>query len=84
MLQAGIIVPIAADKVKCASPTMLGQKVHQGGGLTRNELAHRLNDQCIAAGLGSEPNLPPRPTAEESYEAPTGPQSGEYARITVN
>ena len=90
MLEAGIIVPIVADKVKCTSPTTLGQKVHQGGGLTRNELAHRLNDQCVAAGLGSEPNLPPRPTAEESYEAPTGPPKwqvcqnyGELNKVTT-
>ena len=32
MLEAGITVPIVADKVKCASPTTLGQEVHQGGG----------------------------------------------------
>ena len=51
MLEAGVIVPIAADKVKCVSPTTLAQKVHQGGGLTRDELLHRVNDQCVAAGL---------------------------------
>lgn len=59
MLEADIIVSITADKVKCISPMTLAQKVHQGGGLTCNELAHRLNDQCIAAGLPSKPNLPP-------------------------
>ena len=73
MLEAGIIVPITADKVKCISPMMLAQKAHQGGGLTCNKLAQRLNDQCVAAGLHSKPNLPPQPTMEESYEAPTEP-----------
>ncbi|KIM79278.1 hypothetical protein PILCRDRAFT_52296, partial [Piloderma croceum F 1598] len=28
MLEAGVIVPIAADKVKCVSPTTLAQKAH--------------------------------------------------------
>lgn len=73
MLEAGVIIPIAADKVKCVSPTTLAQKAHQGGGLTRDELMHRVNDQCIAAGIAGEPNLPPRPTAEDSYEPPAGP-----------
>ena len=73
MLEAGIIVPIVAAKVKCVSPMTLAQKAHQGRGLTCNELAHRLNDQCIAAGLRSKLNLPAKPTAEESYEAPARP-----------
>jgi hypothetical protein len=59
MLEAGVIIPIAADKVKCVSPTTLAQKAHQGGGLTRDKLTHRVNDQCIAAGIAGEPNLPP-------------------------
>jgi len=40
MLEAGIIIPIAVDKVKCVSPTTLAQKAHQGRGLTLNELKH--------------------------------------------
>jgi len=40
MLEAGVIIPIAADKVKCISPTTLAQKAHQGGGLTLDELKH--------------------------------------------
>ncbi|KIM78651.1 hypothetical protein PILCRDRAFT_51189, partial [Piloderma croceum F 1598] len=28
MLEVGVIVPIAADKVKCVSPTTLAQKAH--------------------------------------------------------
>lgn len=73
MLDAGVIVPIAADKVKCVSPTTLAQKTHQGGGLTLDELKHRVNDQCITAGIPGEFDLPPRPAAEDSYRAPAGP-----------
>ena len=73
MLEAGIIIPIAADKVKCVSPTTLAQKTHQGGGLTLDELKHRVNDQCIAAGILGEFNLPPRPAMENSHEVPAGP-----------
>ena len=73
MLEAGVIVRIAADKVKCVSPTTLAQKVHQGGGLTLDELKHRVNDQCVTAGIPGEFDLPPRPAAEDAYEAPKGP-----------
>jgi len=52
---------------------MLTQKAHQGGGLTCDELMHRVNDQCIAAGIAGKLNLPPQPTAEDSYEPPMGP-----------
>ena len=31
ILEAGLIVPIAVNKVKCVSPMTLAQKVHQGG-----------------------------------------------------
>lgn len=40
MLDAGVIVPIAANKVKCVSPTTLVQKAHQGGGLMLDEIKH--------------------------------------------
>ena len=43
------------------SPTVLAQKKHNGGGLTIEELLHKLNNQCIAHGLDLIPNLPPRP-----------------------
>ena len=59
MLEAGVIVPIAADTMKCVSPMTLAQKVHQGGCLTLNELKHRVNDQCVTAGLPGEFDLPP-------------------------
>ena len=90
MLEAGVIVPIAADKVKCVSPTTLAQKAHQGGGLTLDELKHRVNDQCVAAGIPGEFELPPRPAAEDSYTAPKGPPKwcvcqnyGELNKVTT-
>ena len=61
MLKAGVVVPIPVSKVKCVSPTTLVQKVHKGGGLTLEELQHRLNDQCINAGLPARFDLPLRP-----------------------
>jgi hypothetical protein len=73
MLEAGVIIPIAADKVKCVSLTTLAQKAHQGRGLTLDELKHRVNDQCVAAGQPGEFDLLPRPAPEDSYEAPKGP-----------
>jgi hypothetical protein len=90
MLEAGVIVCIDTDKVKCVSPTTLAQKVHQGGGLTLDELKHRVNDQCVAAGIPGEFNLPPRPAAEDAYEAPKGPPKwrvcqnyGELNKVTA-
>ena len=90
MLEAGVIVPIAADKVKCVSPTTLAQKAHQGGGLTLDEIKHRVNDQCIAAGIPGKFDLPPRPAPEDSYEPPSGPPKwricqnyGELNKVTA-
>ena len=90
MLEAGIIVPIAVDKVKCISPTTLAQKVHQGRGLTRDELLHWVNDQCVAAGITANLDLPPRPAVEDSLEPPTGPPKwrvcqnyGELNKVTT-
>ena len=90
MLEAGIIVPIAVDKVKCVSPMTLAQKVHQGRGLTHDELLHQVNDQCVAAGITTNPNLPPRPAAEDSLEPPAGPLKwcvcqnyGELIKVTM-
>jgi len=90
MLEAGVIVPIAADKVKCVSPTTLAQKAHQGGGLTLDELKHQVNDQCVAAGIPGKFDLPPRLAAEDSYTAPKGPPKwrvcqnyGELNKVTT-
>ncbi len=60
MLGADIIEPCNPGNVKCVSPTTLAQKAHGNGGLNRDELLHRINDQCIAAGLPPIPDLPQR------------------------
>ena len=60
MLEAGIIRPIAHQDVKCCSVTTLAKKAHEGSGRTLNELKHRINEQCIAAGFPSAfEELPP-------------------------
>lgn len=68
MLAADTIIPCHPNDVKCVSPTTLAQKAHDHGGLTRDELLHRINDQCVAAGLPSLDNLPPRPVHDPSHD----------------
>jgi hypothetical protein len=51
MLEAGIIKHADLSKVKCMLPITLGQKQHKGAGLTLEELQHRVNEECEAAGL---------------------------------
>jgi hypothetical protein len=38
-------------KIKCVSPTTLGQKQHNRAGLTLEELQWKVNNKCLAAGL---------------------------------
>lgn len=61
MIAAGIVHPIKPSEVRCTALTVLAQKDHEGGGLTFNELKHKLNDECMAYGMESMPNMPPRP-----------------------
>ncbi len=70
MLQADIISQCDPSEVKCVSPITLAQKTHSHGGLTREELLHRLNDQCLAAGIEGVPDLPPRPSKSATATAP--------------
>ncbi|GLB38087.1 putative retrotransposable element Tf2 155 kDa protein type 1-like [Lyophyllum shimeji] len=68
MLDAGIIEPIDHKDVKCCGATTLAKKAHEGGGLTIEELQHRLNDECVTAGFPSAfENLPPRETTPETH-----------------
>lgn len=62
MLEAEIIAPISHWDVKSCGATTLAKKAHEGGGLTIEELQHRVNNECVAAGLPSAfEGLPPRP-----------------------
>jgi Reverse transcriptase (RNA-dependent DNA polymerase)/RNase H-like domain found in reverse transcriptase len=51
MLEAGIIECADPAKIKCISLTTLGQKQHDGAGLMLEELQHKVNQECTAAGL---------------------------------
>jgi len=46
MLAAGIIEKAPPEAVKCCATTVLAQKAHEQGGLTLEELQHRVNEQC--------------------------------------
>jgi hypothetical protein len=60
MLDAGIIAPIDHRDVKACGATTLAKKAHEGRGLNIEELQHRVNNECIAAGIESGfVNLPP-------------------------
>jgi transposase InsO family protein len=69
MIAAGVIEQCNPSDVKCVSPTTLAQKAHEGGGLSLDELRHRVNDECIAAGLPPHFDLPPRPKNESGMES---------------
>jgi hypothetical protein len=60
MLEAGIIALIDHNNVKCRGATTLAKKAHEGNGLTIEELQHRVNDECVTAGIPSAfKDLPP-------------------------
>jgi transposase InsO family protein len=60
MQEAGIIERADPAKIKCVSATTLGQKQHEGRGLTLEELQHKVNKECEAAGLTPCFQVPPR------------------------
>jgi hypothetical protein len=68
MLAVGIIEQVHPSQVKCVSPTTLAQKAHEGNGLPLDKLKHRVNDQCVAAGLEPAHNLPERTTPTPNDE----------------
>jgi hypothetical protein len=80
MLEAGVIEACNPEDVKCVSATTLAQKAHQGIGLALGELQHRVNDECIAHGMETKFDLPPRtePTPED------GPVEDPKWRICQN
>jgi hypothetical protein len=73
MLEAGIIERADPAQIRCVSPTTLGQKQHEGQGLTLEELQQKVNEECAAAGLTLHFQVPPR---QEGTEAPK-PAKGE-------
>jgi RNase H-like domain found in reverse transcriptase/Reverse transcriptase (RNA-dependent DNA polymerase) len=66
MLEAGIIAPIDHKDVKCCGATTLAKKAHEGKGLTIEELQHRVNEECITAGIPPAFNdLPPQDSKQQ-------------------
>jgi hypothetical protein len=59
MLEAGIIRPIHPSEVRFVAQTVLARKVHDGQGLSIEELKHKINDQCTKSGLPSKFEMPP-------------------------
>lgn len=68
--RAGVICPIHPRDVKCMSPIKLAEKEHDGGGLMHEELKHKLNDECVRAGLPPVYDLPPREPKLTDQAAP--------------
>ncbi|GAV99845.1 Retrovirus-related Pol polyprotein from transposon opus Includes: ame: Full=Protease [Lentinula edodes] len=66
LLEAGVIKRCNLEDVKCVSPLTLAQKAHEGAGLMVEELMHKLNDECVAAGLPTSFDLPTRPVKPPS------------------
>lgn len=66
MLEAGIIEPCGPEDVRCVSPTTLAQKAHGGEGLSMVELQHKVNDECVKAGLEPRFDLPEREVRAEA------------------
>ncbi|KAJ3925333.1 MAG: hypothetical protein NXY57DRAFT_967998 [Lentinula lateritia] len=76
LLEAGVIERCNPEDVKCVSPLTLAQKVHEGKGLTVEQLMYKLNDECVAAGLPASFDLPtcpqpPDPTEHTDVAKPT-------------
>jgi Reverse transcriptase (RNA-dependent DNA polymerase) len=70
MLEAGIIERVDPAEIKCVSATTLGQKQHDGAGLTLEELQQKVNKECEAAGLMPHFQVPLTQKPEPG-EAPT-------------
>lgn len=73
MLDSRVIEACKPEDVKCVSAkcvsvTMLAQKMHQGKGLSLEELQHRINNECIVHGIEPRFDLPPRtvPTPDDN------------------
>jgi Reverse transcriptase (RNA-dependent DNA polymerase) len=71
MLEAGIVERADPAKIKCVSATTLGQKQHEGVGLTLKELQQKVNLECEAAGLAPQFQVPQKrePKSEETNPA---------------
>ena len=78
MLATGIVAPIHPQDVRNVAPTVLAQKVHEGNGLTIDELKHRVNDKCIHNSMPNKFDMPPIP---EPWEASVDATTSQTWRI---
>jgi intracellular sulfur oxidation DsrE/DsrF family protein len=69
MLEAGIIRSIHPSEVRFVAQTVLAKKVHEGEGLSIEELKYRVNKQCLDHGLPNEFDLPPTPDLKTNHIA---------------
>lgn len=72
LLEAGVIAPCKPSQVKCVTLITLAHKVHEGEGLTLDELRYRVNEQCNVAGI---------PWAFDIGELPTSSQQPQPASL---
>jgi hypothetical protein len=72
ILEAGIIHPIHPSEVRFVTQTVLAQKVHEGQGLSIEELKHKVNEQCTKHGLPSEFEMPPQPGPNSNHSTKQG------------
>ena len=74
MIAAGVLRQLKPSEVKCIAATVLSKKAHEQDGLSLEELQHKVNDQCVAAGLPTCFNLPPRPKPRDTATKEEGEQ----------
>ena len=83
MLKGGIICPMHPREVRCVALSVLAHKVHENGGLSLDELQHKVNDECVKYGLPAAFDLPPRPHLQTTPLQRYHPRSGGCARTLV-
>lgn len=70
LLETGVIEPCEPSKVKCVALITLAHKVHEGPGLSMEELQRRVNKQCMSARLPKAFDVPDREPHETRPEPP--------------
>ena len=74
MLKGGIIRPMHPGEVCCVAPSVVAQKVHEGSGLSLDELQHKVNNECIKHGLPAAFDLPPHPPPSDNVSTMMPPK----------